>query len=249
MFSYEDYRAIIQVIQQSGRQATYQEAKTRENFILMRHDVEFSVKRAYDLAKVENEMDFHSAYFFQWTNNSYNLLSKQNIEMIHEMYEEGHTIGLHFALNGLTDMDEIHNRIGLEVNALSSLLEFNIDTFSIHRPSKEVLKANITVPGVINTYDARYFTFAETITEETKLQVKYLSDAKHQWTYGYPDEETINGNEKIQILTHPYSWTEQGLNNAANFQSLLEEKHEQLIETIDQECNHFASVRQTMRVY
>ena len=78
MFSYDEYRKIIKSIQESGKQATFEEAIEMQEFVIMRHDVEFSVDRAYQLSKVEKEMDFTSTYFFQWTNNSYNLLSRRN---------------------------------------------------------------------------------------------------------------------------------------------------------------------------
>ena len=60
-------------MQKSGKYTTFHEAKNMDEFILMRHDVEFSVDRAYALAQVEKSMDFTCAYFFQWTNNSYNI--------------------------------------------------------------------------------------------------------------------------------------------------------------------------------
>ena len=50
MFSYEDYRKIIKIIQSTGRQAGYKEAVNRDQFIIMRHDVEYSVERAYHLS-------------------------------------------------------------------------------------------------------------------------------------------------------------------------------------------------------
>lgn len=40
----------------------------------MRHNVEFSMERAYKLALLENENNLVSTYFFQLTNNSYNVL-------------------------------------------------------------------------------------------------------------------------------------------------------------------------------
>ena len=64
MFSYEDYRKIIEIIKSTGLQAGYKEAINRDKFILMRHDVEYSVERAYHLSKVEESMDFTSTYFF-----------------------------------------------------------------------------------------------------------------------------------------------------------------------------------------
>ena len=65
MFSYDDYREIIRIIKSTGRHANYSEALRRDKFIIMRHDVEYSVERAYALARVETSMDFFSTYFFQ----------------------------------------------------------------------------------------------------------------------------------------------------------------------------------------
>ena len=47
MFSYEDYKEIIRIIQSTGNQAGYEEALTADKFVIMRHDVEYSVDRAY----------------------------------------------------------------------------------------------------------------------------------------------------------------------------------------------------------
>ena len=163
--------------------------------------------------------------------------------MIKDMHERGHVIGLHFALNGLTDMGMVRKKIKQEINVLSEMLGFPITEFSIHRPSADVLKENIKFPGIINAYQDEFFTFAENVTENTPLSVKYISDAKHRWNYGLPDEETILGHDKVQILTHPYSWTKKGHDNLENFRTLIAERNEELIDTIDNECKHFATVR------
>ena len=140
MFSYEDYKEIIRIIQSTGNQAGYEEALTADKFVIMRHDVEYSVDRAYALAKVESSMDFTSTFFFQWTNNSYNILSRRNQDLIKDMHERGHVIGLHYALNGLTDMQEVRHQIKKEMDILSEMFGFPITQFSVHRPSPDVRK-------------------------------------------------------------------------------------------------------------
>ena len=50
MFSYEDYKEIIRIIQSTGNQAGYEEALTADKFVIMRHDVEYSVDFYYALA-------------------------------------------------------------------------------------------------------------------------------------------------------------------------------------------------------
>lgn len=244
MFSYKEYKEIIQIIKESGRGVNFKQAQGRERFIIMRHDVEFSVDRAFALSKLELSMDFTSTYFFQWTNNSYNILSKRNMDMIKYMHERGHEIGLHFALNGLTDMELIRKKILLEINVLSEMLGFEITQFSIHRPSKDILRENIKLPGIINAYQDEYFTFADNVTPDMKLDVKYISDAQHRWNYGVPDRETLLGHDRVQLLTHPYSWTKKGYDNLENFRTLIAERNAELLDTIDNECKHFAVVRE-----
>ena len=239
MFSFEDYKEIIRIIQSTGRYMDYHKALKSDKFILMRHDVEYSVERAYELAKVESSMNFNSTYFFQWTNNTYNILSRKNKDLIKDMHERGHYIGLHFALNGLTNMELVRKQIKKEMDILNEMFEFKIDTFSVHRPSRDVLAENIKFPEYINAYQDEFFTFADNVTEDTPVAVKYLSDANHMWRYGYPDEKNILGHDKVQILTHPFAWCKEGYDNFDNYKSLVNEKYIELINGIDNECKDF----------
>lgn len=243
MFSFNDYRKIIQIIKDTGRVTDYKSALHTDKFAIMRHDVEYSVERAYELARVESSMDFTSTYFFQWTNNSYNILSRKNKELIKDIHERGHNIGLHFALNGMTDMEQIRNQILKEIRILNELFGFTIDTFSIHRPSKDVLRENIKLPGIINAYQDEFFTFGENVTEKSEVEVKYLSDANHIWRYGYPDEKNILSYDKVQILTHPFAWCKEGYDNFDNYKALVNEKYVELIDSIDRECKDFGEYR------
>ena len=244
MFSYDDYRQIIRLIQETGRGMGYEEALGADRFVIMRHDVEYSVERAYELAKVEHEMGFVSTWFFLWTNNSYNILSVRNQEKIRKIREMGHHVGLHFALNGLTDMGEVRCQIGKEIRILSEMFGFPITQFSIHRPSKDALRENIKLPGVLNAYQDDFFTFAEEVGEKTELKVKYMSDANHIWRYGYPDRDNIFGHDKVQILTHPFAWTEKGYDNRDNYATLVQEKYAEMIDSIDKECKDFYVYRE-----
>lgn len=244
MFSYDDYKEIIRIIQATGRHCNYAEALHKDKFVIMRHDVEYSVDRAYRLAKVEQSMDFISTYFFQWTNNTYNILSRKNMDMIKDMHERGQHIGLHFALNGMTDMQQIRRRIQKEMEILSEMFGFEVTEFSVHRPSKDVLRENIKLDGILNAYQDDFFTFADRIDEETPLQVKYMSDANHIWRYGYPDEKNITSYDKVQILTHPFAWSKKGCGNFDNYRDLLQEKYIELVQSVDNECKDFGEYRE-----
>ena len=244
MFSFDDYKEIIRLIKATGNYVpTYEDALGKNKFILMRHDVEYSVKRAYELAKVESSMDFTSTFFFQWTNNSYNILSRRNLDMVKDMHERGQRIGLHFTLNGMTDMELVRKQIVKEMHMLSEMLGCEITQFSVHRPSPDVLRENIKLPNIINAYQDDFFTFAENVTNESELNVKYISDANHIWRYGYPTEENIFKHDKIQILTHPFAWTKKGYDNFENYQTLVQEKYEELVDSVDAECKDFVEYK------
>ncbi len=238
MFSFKEYKEMIRIIRETGLAANYRMALKQKKFIIVRHDVEYSVERARELAKVEESLDFAANYFFQWTNNSYNILSRKNMAIIRDMYERGHNIGLHFALNGLTDIEIVKRQIVKEIDILNEMLGFEINQFSFHRPSKAVLQANIKLPGILNAYQDDFFSFSQDPANE-ELAVKYLSDANHIWRYGYPDEKTIHSHDKLQILTHPFAWTKQGYDNFDNYKSLIREKYQETIESVDNECKDF----------
>ena len=70
--SYQVYREILRAVKATGKSMGYKEAVDKEEFVIMRHDVEFSLDRAYQLSLVETEEEFHSTFFVQFTNNSYN---------------------------------------------------------------------------------------------------------------------------------------------------------------------------------
>jgi len=212
----------------------------------MRHDVEFSVERAFQLAKLEAENDFCSYYFFQLRNNAYNLLSQKRINILKEIVEMGHKVGLHFHMCDLTDIKMIETQIIKEMQILSEISDLKVDSFSIHRPSSAVLAANIQLPGIINTYEDAFFSFTENV-EVNPPEILYIADSKHRWNYGLkPDESTLINNKKIQILIHPYLWTPEGNDNLNNFRTLIAEKQDELIETIDSECKHFKEIRDAL---
>jgi hypothetical protein len=244
MFSYAEYAEIIRLIKATGLTTSYWQALGGDHFIIMRHDVEFSVERAFALSRVEDSLDFTADYFFQWTNNNYNILSRRHTEMIRDMSVRGHRIGLHFALNGLTDMEEIRRQIRKEMDILSNMMGFPVRQFSIHRPSAEVLQANIKYPDIINAYQEEFFSYSPDAANDPHLKVKYLSDANHVWRFGYPDTDTISGHQRIQILTHPFAWTEKGYDNFHNYKSLIREKHREMVDSIDTECKDFNEYRE-----
>lgn len=241
--SYEVYRSILHDIKATGKVMSFPEAIGKDEFVIMRHDVEFSVERAFNLSLVESEENFNSTYFVQITNNSYNAFSRKNIDMMKNMVARGHTIGLHYHLNGQLDSVLVRDGVRDQLRMMSEMLGMDINSYSFHRPVKEVFYYNISIPYTINAYSKEFFTFAENVKEDDVLEVKYIADSKHRWNYGFPDYETLIKHKKVQLLIHPFSWTEEGYDNCGNFMTLIDEKQNELIDTLNDEFQRFREVK------
>lgn len=243
--SYREYRQILADMLATGRYCDYTEVREGQPFVVLRHDVEFSVERAYRLHLIDNEMGVRSSYFFQITNNAYNPFARRNADMIREMHKNGQHIGLHYHTASGSG-DDIARRIAREADIMGEMLGIRIDRFSLHRPKKDLLKRNFTVEGILNTYDPTFFTYAEVFDGSVPLRVKYIADSMHRWKYGYPSAAMFAAHDKIQLLVHPYSWTEEGYDNLGNFRSLVAEKQAELLHTLDTECMHFSEVKDAL---
>ena len=83
MFSYNEYKNIINLVRKHIPIIDFSEVtKDIKKFCVLRHDIEFSIDRAYKLAKIENELGVTSTYTVQLRNNTYNALSEKNIDLL-----------------------------------------------------------------------------------------------------------------------------------------------------------------------
>ncbi|MBP3819623.1 MAG: hypothetical protein J6H31_15125 [Butyrivibrio sp.] len=91
-------------------------------------------------------------------------------------------------------------KITFEAKVLSNVLGMKVDTVYMHRPSQFCLNANLSIPGMINSYGQEFFN-----------GFKYLSDSRHHWredAMKYIREETY---ERLHILTHAFWYHEQDI--------------------------------------
>ena len=204
---------------------------------MLRHDIEFSIVRAYELAKVEKKLGVSSTYTVQLRNNTYNALSEKNIDLIKRIKDLGHHIGLH-QNPPLMDLEKLKTYVSVDIQMLEYYYGFKVDRFAFHRPKKEYLKEYFQLDGKINCYDKKFFYYFDGDKPE-KLNVLYLADSNHEWKYGYPLDYDFSKIDKLQLLTHPYSWTETGRDNYGNYLSLIRERNNELVNSMNTETNTF----------
>jgi hypothetical protein len=238
MFSYNEFRNLINIIQRNLPIVDYTDIKDNtKKFCILRHDIEFSIDRAYKLAKIENELGVTSTYTVQVRNNTYNALSEKNINSISKIRELGHHIGLHQNPPSSMKLDTLKDYIMRDINILEDSYGFEIDRFAFHRPKKEYLNCYVELENKINCYDKKFFHFFEERPES--LEILYLADSNHKWKYGYPLDFDFSKINKLQLLTHPFSWSKNGGDNYGNFVSLIRERNDELVNSMNTETNTF----------
>lgn len=175
----------------------------QKSHLLLRHDVDVSLKYAVEVAKIEKICDVKSTFFVQITSDFYNALSKNSFMLMKEILDDGHRIGIHVDIGDVERIDQIGPKVKAEAQILSNFLSVDVNTFSFHRPG--ALKKfkdyhQINLEGFINFYDRRLFK-----------DIKYVSDSRGGWYYGHPLEtEEAKQGKAMQLLTHPIWWGSMG---------------------------------------
>ena len=241
-FSYNEYKNIIDLIKHNVPITDFADVTEKtKKFCVIRHDIEFSLDRAYKLAKIEQELGISSTYTVQLRNNTYNALSDKNIVLIHQIQQLGHKIGLHICPNPFKDQNEVIEEILIEADTFEKYYGFKIDRFAFHRPNlrPELLEWYLEVPGLINCNGKKYFEYFNRQNKPKDLNVTYLSDSNHEWKFGHPIHIDFNKVKKLQINTHPFSWTETGFENYGNFLYLIKERNNEMLYDMQSENKAF----------
>lgn len=82
-----------------------------KNFLVLKHDVETDVKRAYKLAEIEHKYDHKGSYYVQ----AYLLRDEKNIEILKKIQSMGHEVSYHYDV-----IDSNHGDIDLAIKEFES---------------------------------------------------------------------------------------------------------------------------------
>ena len=130
--------------------------------------------------------------------------------------------------------------ISKDIETLEYYYGFEVDRYAFHRcgSNPSILEKYVQVPNKINCYAKEFFHYFDG-NKPNDLRVHYLADSNHQWKYGYPIQFDFEKVRKLQLLIHPFSWTETGFENFANFVTLIRERNTELLESMETENRVF----------
>ena len=196
-FTYNSYKELLNLLQVHGYEfISYHNHQEHPRGVILRHDIDNSLEAAIKLGEIEASYGVSSTYFVLLRSDFYNVFTKKTTGALKTLQTLKHEIGLHFdeAFYGcpMNPEDAIY-AIQKEAKLLSAAIDTEVTTVSMHRPSKEILKADLHIPGIINSYGSTFFH-----------GFKYLSDSRRRWRE--PVDEIICSEqyEKLHILTHAF---------------------------------------------
>ena len=157
----------------------------------LRHDVDISPSCALRLGRIAADMGVRSNFFFQLNADTYNAFSPAIVEIISELRNVGHCVGLHIdeKLIG-TDEDKIWHTL----RWFSECCVPVDNAVSFHRPSEAVLGRD-------------FAAFASGYGSRVWGGDRYLSDSRRSWEFrSCLDDWLAAQRSPIQLLLHPEWW-------------------------------------------
>jgi len=197
-FTYRAYEELLYDILNAGYEiANYHNYVQEDNPCILRHDIDFSLESAANMAKLEYDMQqgIKATYFILLRTPFYNVYSREARKIIDTILKLGHEIGLHF---DETYYDGISaDYIVKEANMLSEAVGHRISTVSMHRPSNAMLKSELRIDGIVNSYSREFFN-----------EFIYISDSRCVWHKDVSNIVKLKQYEKLHILVHPIWYTD-----------------------------------------
>jgi hypothetical protein len=200
-FSYGHYRDLLRSARERYAFASFDEPPTGgKPFILLRHDLDFSLEPALILARLEAELQVRSTYFVL-LHAHYNPFGDPAFASLREIVGLGHRLGLHYdpsfyARNELPASETIRR----ESATLEDRFGSRVSVVAAHNPGRAPRPDGLDLGGLLDAYSPAF-----------TVQMKYLSDSCQFWregcACGFIDPSRY---PRLQVLVHPIWWSEEG---------------------------------------
>ena len=224
-FSKKNYIKLINLFKKQGYFFKDYLNFKKKRCVILRHDVDFDLESAEEIAYIESKQKIKSNFFFMISNNFYNIFSKNNQRIIKNIKHLGHSISLHYDHKNYKN---IKQGLNFEKKAFEKVFNSKISMISIHRPGK-FLNKSIKFNLIKHTYENRYFK-----------EIKYFSDSGGHFKYGSPiTSEEFRNKKSMQLLIHPIWWVSKGKNPSEKLKNWMNSKLTFYRREISENCKTF----------
>jgi hypothetical protein len=202
-YSLRSYRSIIEQALAAGYTfAPFTLEETAVNGrIYLRHDVDYSLEMALELARVNADLGVQGTFCVLLRSQVYNLLSPWSQSLVNQIHDLGQHIALHAALPAMPPGTghEIETTLRSDFDFVQRNLPVISPAFSWHNPTPEVLEWSlplVQIAGLVNTYAARF-----------TRDIGYFSDSNMRYSVEDFLRLVSNGQRPtMQLLFHPLNW-------------------------------------------
>ena len=191
-FSLEHYRELLEAARAGGYRFALFDRDPEPGDLLLRHDVDLSLRAALEMAELEADFGAHATYFLMGRSEFYNLGCASGEATVARLRELGHRIGLH-AIWPRVDWDERFDRV-----------------LAWHNPDPEYMQAEI--PGAVNVMRPPFFDPEHYRSDSNQ---HWRHGCPHE-------EIAAGAFGWLQLLTHPEIWAFDGATMRESMESMLD---------------------------
>ena len=214
-FTYNHYKNTLKQIKKIKKFSTFSE--NSDNDVILRHDVDCSLKAALKMAKIESDLGVKSTYFILFNSEFYNIFNMETTRFIHGILKLGHKLGLHYSESFMLQNSlEPTKTIEKQINIINHHFNTSIEAVSAHEAEGFPPSMKFDLPdNVENAYSKKF-------VEDRK----YISDSAMFWR-----EDCFCRNfskyDKMQILIHPIWWHEEKKSRKEIMELLLDGEYDE----------------------
>ncbi len=172
-----------------------------DNYVLLRHDIDFSLEQGLTLAEWEARRGVRATYFLLLTNHRYNLFASCWSGIPRALARLGHEVGLHYDVAAMEKLGRDPERqLERQAALLGDLTGQPVRSIARHQPSLGGNDPFAQSRLFINAYAPRF-------TQD----IRYFSDSSGAWrdaaVRALSPGRTLP--RRLQLLIHPMLWGEQ----------------------------------------
>jgi hypothetical protein len=193
-FTYDDYRRVLEYLDTNYTWTDY-EGEVSAYEVILRHDVDYSPRKAVRLAEIEAERGVTGTYFFLLRSQFYNVFTPEVVDAIQTIEGLGHDIGLHFSTHAHWEEEPassvLYEQIETEFELLQRLPVSIVRVVAFHNPPDWTLRRAFKT--IVSTYEPQFFD-----------EITYVADSNQRWRETDPFVTELP--PRIQLLVHPALW-------------------------------------------
>ena len=219
-FTYEEYDKITRIFTPNLTNLVFSDFCNKNvpnSYFILRHDIDYCLSAAYDLAYFESKKGLRASYFLLLSSNNYNLLSEDSRDFPKKLIDLGHEVGLHYDIMAMSNDNNMSKKDSLmfEIEILSNLSGKDIKSIAMHNPSIYGADFFADEKDFINVYNDKF----------TK-DIKYFSDSCGAWRdEAYYTFTTLKLPDRLQLLTHPLFWGKTKGDRWKRLNAFIKKKH------------------------